>query len=63
MTLGHDRIKELLERFRAAHADGMACLYRGDYDGFSEAIKRERVLIDALSAETEHRKKSFDASN
>lgn len=51
------------ERFRQAHADGMACLERGDLLGLSLAVERERALIEELRTLIERHKIELKESN
>jgi hypothetical protein len=50
-------ITGLKAEFDAAHVQGMAALKRHDYATFTKAIRRERKVIDSVSAAIQRRKR------
>jgi hypothetical protein len=41
-----DRLRQLKTRFDIAHKDGMKAIRSGDYEGFGNAVEREREIIE-----------------
>jgi hypothetical protein len=58
MTDQEARLTALKERFAQAHLEGMDSLKRGDLEGFSEAVREERAVIDEQADEIDSVKKT-----